>query len=367
MSGDGEGLDAATRAWLTERVFGGLRRWRAHPLPGGFTNEMVLLTGPDDERYVLRRYRPSATRVPRNPCAVELAVIRRAARAVPVADVVAADPHGRATGRPALVYRYVDASPLSEILDAPPPGEASDASPPREGAGTSPLGHASDTSPLSEGPDTSTADPPGLGHAVGAVLAALGTVTLPGPGLFPDAALVPADGRAPTADLPGFVEHCLATGRADGPLTARDGAALRDLARRTAHRAAAVADARHLVHGDFNPKNVLVTRRAGRWTVACVLDWELSFSGSPLVDVGNMLRFAHAYPPSFTDGFTAGFRDGGGHLPPGWRSLCRTLDLYALADILTAPPDAAYFARVRSVLLRHLAEDGGPSESAHHP
>jgi aminoglycoside phosphotransferase (APT) family kinase protein len=62
------------------------------------------------------------------------------------------------------------------------------------------------------------------------------------------------------------------------------------------------------VHSEFNGKNLLVLGRGGRWSISAVLDWEFAFSGSPLVDVGNMLRFRASYPPSFVSGFIAGFR-----------------------------------------------------------
>ncbi|MFD9572457.1 phosphotransferase [Streptomyces sp. NPDC059982] len=320
-------LDPATHAWLLRHALPGARLDEVDPLPGGFTNDMAVLTvrpagAPGAERYVLRRYRPHSGRVPRNACAVEVAVLgRAAARAVPVTAVIAADPHGRATGRPTLLYRFMEGIPLSQVLaDGPASGAA------RE-----------------------------LGRAVGAVLARIGRVRLPRPGAFAGPSLVPApDGMHPLGDLPGFVDRCLAT-VTDGALNDTDAAVLRALARRGGRALAAVADERCLVHCDFNPKNLLVERRAGRWEVAAVLDWELAFSGSPLFDVGNMLRFAHEYPPAFTAGFVEGFRAGSGRLPADWLRTSRTLDLFALADILTAPPDPAYFARARTALHRVAA------------
>ncbi|MEU3691857.1 phosphotransferase [Streptomyces narbonensis] len=318
-------LDPATHAWLTRHALPGASLYGVDPLPGGFTNDMSLLTARPAgargaERYVLRRYRRNSGRVPRNTCAVEVAVLgRAAARTVPVTAVVAADPHGRATGRPTLLYRFMEGVPLSRVLaDGPARGEARD-----------------------------------LGRSVGVVLARIGRVRLPRPGAFGDSSLVPApDGPAPLGDLPGFVDRCLATAAADGPLNGLDTAVLRALARRGPWALAAVAGERSLVHCDFNPKNLLVKRRAGRWEVAAVLDWELAFSGSPLFDVGNMLRFAHEYPPAFATGFIEGFRAGNGRLPGDWLRISRTLDLFAIADILTAPPDPAYFARTRAVLHR---------------
>jgi len=41
-----------------------------------------------------------------------------------------------------------------------------------------------------------------------------------------------------------------------------------------------------LVHGDFNPTNVLINKRV----VSGVLDWEYGHSGTPYMDIGNLLR-----------------------------------------------------------------------------
>jgi aminoglycoside phosphotransferase (APT) family kinase protein len=49
-----------------------------------------------------------------------------------------------------------------------------------------------------------------------------------------------------------------------------------------------------------------------RWSISAVLDWEFAFSGSPPVDVGNMLRFREEQPDGFAAGFIAGYREAGG-------------------------------------------------------
>ncbi|PFX11029.1 Dihydrofolate reductase type 3, partial [Stylophora pistillata] len=52
----------------------------------------------------------------------------------------------------------------------------------------------------------------------------------------------------------------------------------------------------HMVHGDFDPANILMDQREGEWCVSAILDWEFAFSGSVLFDVANMLRDAHHMP-----------------------------------------------------------------------
>lgn len=329
-------LDADTSAWLLREVVRGDSLRYAEILHGGYNNESLVLTTGRDRRYVLRRYLPGNAGVPRNPCAVEAALLRRLRGHVPVPEVVAEDPDGHACGRPTLVYRFVDGTPLSDVL----------ASAPRDAAE--------------------------LGRAVGSVLARIGGIELPGPGHFPDRTLSPAPrSNGFLGDLPGFVQRCLAAvpDHDDGDMTKAPGRprqrlgedevlALQRLAARNASLCAAAGQERRLVHNDFNPKNVLVHRHTdGTWQVSAVLDWELAFSGPPLTDIGNMLRFAHEYPADFTTSFVAGFRDGGGPLPADWRRLSRALDLFALADILTHPPDDRLFTRARTVLSRYATED----------
>jgi aminoglycoside phosphotransferase (APT) family kinase protein len=109
-----------------------------------------------------------------------------------------------------------------------------------------------------------------------------------------------------------------------------------------------------LVHSDFNPKNLLAEHRVDGWVVTAVLDWEFAFSGHPLVDVGNLLRFRADYPPAFADGFEAGYRAEGGALEAGWQAAAGALDMFALADLLTRGPDSPLFDKVVDVLKGRL-------------
>lgn len=86
-----------------------------------------------------------------------------------------------------------------------------------------------------------------------------------------------------------------------------------------------------LVHGDFDPANILVNKVNDVWKVTGVLDWEFSFAGSYLQDIANMLRYAHAMPPLFEENFLKGFCMT---LPENWRTITDLLNISALLDIL---------------------------------
>ena len=74
-----------------------------------------------------------------------------------------------------------------------------------------------------------------------------------------------------------------------------------------------------LVHGDFNQRNLIVKEVAGRWIVAAVLDWEFAVSGSPLMDVGNFLRYDVPGRSQAEPHFSSGYVEASGVLPTNWR------------------------------------------------
>jgi fructokinase len=312
-------LDARITAWLADGALSGRRIEQAWTLSGGYRNHNVLLVTDTAEKYVLRRFLHG------NTCAIEAALADRLMGVAPVAEVIAADPHGAMAGQPVMLSRFMPGVLLCEALRTASGEEAHQ-----------------------------------LGHAVGAALAAIGTVTFPQPGFFSDPDLTAGpDGMEPTAELPAFIERCLRTGNTHHALTPAEHDALLRHADRCAPLLATVCGARQLVHSDFNPKNLLTTRRNGKWAITAVLDWEFAFASSPLFDVGNMLRFGHEYPSTFAAGFTAGFGDAGGCLHRDWRRISQALDLFALGDFLTRPPDNPFFGKAVALIRQQLQPTSG--------
>ena len=308
------------------QVFGQeLDRWLEAVLPGqwatgqarlggGYRNRNTRLDLDDGESVVLRQYEvDAASRI----CAVEAALLKRLRGVAPVPPLIAADPDGSAAGQPVLLTEFVPGTPLAAALAGP-------------------------------------GDHAGLGRAAGRALAAIGTVSFASGGFFIDGTLEPSAEEL-TGGLAEFVDTSLAAGPAPDVLSPAELDGLRALAAADEPFAARAAGASQLVHSDFNPKNLLV---AADGSVSAVLDWEFAFSGSPLHDVGNMLRFGR--PPGFADGFIAGFADGGGVLPPDWRRISAALDLFALADLLTRPADHPYFGRAVTAVRARLADAARP-------
>ena len=96
-----------------------------------------------------------------------------------------------------------------------------------------------------------------------------------------------------------------------------------------------------LVHGDYDPANILVKRDGAGWTVSGILDWEFAFSGAWLWDVSNMLRYAHLLPPTYEGAFLEGLQDGGAKLPPDWRITVRLMNVTSLLWCLLSGNDGS--------------------------
>lgn len=91
---------------------------------------------------------------------------------------------------------------------------------------------------------------------------------------------------------------------------------------------------KQLVHGDFDPANILVDYIDECWKVSAVLDWEFAFSGSVLWDIANMLRYAHKMPAEFKREFLNGLTSNGIVLPKDWNITVHLLNLMSLSDCL---------------------------------
>ncbi|TAK65402.1 MAG: hypothetical protein EPO22_04890 [Dehalococcoidia bacterium] len=121
----------------------------------------------------------------------------------------------------------------------------------------------------------------------------------------------------------------------------------------------AVEDHAMLVHGDFNGLNVIVGATGSRPEVAALIDWEYAHSGTPLVDLGSMLRRpAGDRAPWFEDELMRGYRENGGILPENWRKVSRIVDLVKLCAFVRSPnvSDVAV-ASVRALIEAALADE----------
>ncbi len=84
-----------------------------------------------------------------------------------------------------------------------------------------------------------------------------------------------------------------------------------------------------LVHGDFNPTNVLVSD--GELTA--LLDWEWSHAGTPYMDIGNLLRNIDRKHHHLIQ---RGLLDGGFDLPQDWKERATLIDLASHLEFLSS-------------------------------
>jgi aminoglycoside phosphotransferase (APT) family kinase protein len=95
-----------------------------------------------------------------------------------------------------------------------------------------------------------------------------------------------------------------------------------------------------LCHSDFNQKNFLIHHNPnGRHQLTAVLDWEFAFSGSSVIDIGNLLRFEHESPAVESSWFADAYRATGGHLDKAWREQSLFADLLAQCAFLINPEE----------------------------
>jgi aminoglycoside phosphotransferase (APT) family kinase protein len=287
-------------AWMLQEIVGnafpGCKIITLEPLAGGFRNaNFKVRLDPAPGLMVLRVFEhdPSI-------CAKELDLLKLVNNSVPTPKIIHARPDGLPGILPFMFMEYVEGISLRELKR--------------------------------------NADPTAIAQAArsaGETLAAVSLIT------FPDSGWL-GPGPAVTAPLlegadpgPRFIDLCLASANARSRLERDLIDQIHTLVWSYAPQFAELDQARHLVHGDFGNRNLLVQCVEGKWRVAAVLDWEFAISGSPLTDIGHFMRYERTCFPRIEPSFSQGYLDAGGTLLLGWRRLARVVDLIALCESLT--------------------------------
>lgn len=90
----------------------------------------------------------------------------------------------------------------------------------------------------------------------------------------------------------------------------------------------------NLVHGDYDPANIIVKKTDRKYKVAGILDWEFAFSGDSLFDVSNFIRYSHLLPTCYEESFISGLESNGISIPSTWEKDAKLIDLLSLLSLL---------------------------------
>ena len=90
----------------------------------------------------------------------------------------------------------------------------------------------------------------------------------------------------------------------------------------------------NLTHADYDPANIMVKLVNGNWKIVAILDWEFSYAGTYLLDIGMMLRYSHKLPICYESRFIAGLTETGLPLPLDWKKQAKLMDLLCLLQLV---------------------------------
>lgn len=261
------------------------------PLEGGFSGETFVAESAG-ERTVVRIYAERGAR--RGPQAVEVdaAVLRLVRGLLPVPEVLEVRRPDPEAGTPGLlVTSFLPGERLDLVL-----------------------------------PALSGVVRAAVGAELGRLLGRLAQMPFLRPGLFADGTLRIEPFPA-AEDLPAWVAR-----HREGTAIARWSSREYDALLGVADHAQTLldrVDRTCLVHSDFNPKNLLVDPATGG--VTGLLDWEFAHAGSPVTDLGNLLRFERE--PAVTEGVLSAYSESVPDAPDELLQTARAADLVALVDL----------------------------------
>lgn len=121
---------------------------------------------------------------------------------------------------------------------------------------------------------------------------------------------------------------------------------------REAHKFEDLSGEGRLVHGDFSLTNILIYQAE----VSGVLDWEYAHSGTPYMDIGNLLRHA---PEEYHEKVKAGLEAGRMNLPVDWKERAELVDLSSHLEFLTSTRSDEFKRQCVAQIERFILRFGG--------
>ena len=182
---------------------------------------------------------------------------------------------------------------------------------------------------------------PGHSGVAAQTLARISSLAMASPGMIePDGRI----SRFSFGRVKGFIAESLGNPKVAAWLGVKEVSSVFEMLKREEWRLAELDSECRMVHGDFNPTNILIDDGA----VSGVLDWEFCHSGTPYMDIGNLLRHTAA---RYHRSIELGLRAGGMDLPRDWRRRAGLVDLTSQLEFLTSARSDAFkrqcVARIR--------------------
>jgi aminoglycoside phosphotransferase (APT) family kinase protein len=267
---------------------------RIEMLSGGLNNSNIKITLSSNENFVLRIYYKS-----NKSMMIEREIAKHLEGRVPVARILYFDSSCSLFQFPFLLMKWVRGEQLSEMMYR---GNANKI---RSAAG-----------------------------AAGATLAEIHKMKFPASGFFDDELNISEHIEINAVSFMDFMNEIYRNGYVTKHLGENVCRKVLKFAQEHAYLLDRPGEQRCLVHSDFNPLNILVEENGGSIRISAILDWEYAFSGSPLMDIGNMLRYEHVTTTDLFMPFILSYQENGGDLPDNWLQKAKLLDLIALFDLV---------------------------------
>ncbi|WP_181350879.1 phosphotransferase family protein [Thalassobacillus sp. CUG 92003] len=285
--------DVETVSHMLQPVLKGRQITQITPLNGGLSHSNVSITTRDQEKYVLR-----INSKPDTSMAVETAVLKEMKGRVPVPEVLYADFSCSTFKAPLTLLSWVPGRQLSEVMDKTP-------------------GHTNRAA-----------------SETGKMLARIHNVTFPSSGFLDENLMINDTITMDRHQFINFIEDMIKEGHVAKHAGHELSQDVLTFANQQAYLIDSLGQHHTLVHSDFNPLNILVEERGSQLDITAILDWEFAMSGSPLMDIGNILRYENPTNSAFLPSFISSYLDHGGVLPDKWLQKAKLLDLIALCDLL---------------------------------
>ncbi|MGR9049795.1 phosphotransferase family protein [Halobacillus faecis] len=287
--------DGQTLSDMLHSFLRGRRVMGVEPIDGGLSNSNIKLSLTDGEDVVLRIYNGGGIKGH-----IEKRILERVQNHLPVPEVLYHDFSLSRVEYPFLVLSWVEGFQLSEVFNEGNADQLSDA-----------------------------------GHKVGRWLAEMHSIQFSAPGFFDEELNVQEFLTIGADSFRSVLEDIITKGYVEENIGSEMVEEIRRFADEQAYLLDRIGEQRSLVHSDFNPLNILVKTGGEAVEVTGIIDWEFSFSHSPLHDIGNLLRYEDVENSPFLGPFISSYLQHGGELPVEWLQQAKMMDMIALCDMVS--------------------------------